>query len=240
MFRAKSERAAVLLSGGLDSTTALAVAVEKYGSGNVIAITSAYGQRHSKEIECAKAIADYYKVKHFIVDLSKIMQYSNNALMGKSNKKVPEGTYESQQRGHEGPVATYVPYRNGLFLSAASAIALSIFDKPEEVITVYYGAHKDDSAHSAYPDTSRKFNRAQAKAIYEGSGKRVHLDSPFIGMNKAGVVNVGLKLKVPYEMTWSCYKGGDRACGICGTCVDRLKSFKKNHTIDPIKYMNDY
>lgn len=233
----RRDRATVLLSGGLDSTTALSMAVNKYGADNVIAISSVYGQRHSKEINHAIKIAEHYKVKHIVVDLGVIMQYSDNALMNRSEKELPTGKYADQPK--KGPISTYVPYRNGLFLSAASAISLSIFKDPKELIHLYYGAHRDDSARSAYPDTSKGFNRAQARAIYTGSGKRIKLESPFIKLTKAEIVAIGLKLKTPYEMTWSCYQGGVRACGICNTCTDRMEAFRQNGIKDPIKYFTD-
>ena len=101
---------------------------------------------------------------------------------------------------------------------------------------VVYGAHKDDAAGSAYPDCSPVFNSMIGGAIYEGTGGAVALSAPFIGANKAYVVRKGLELDVPYEMTWSCYRGGDKPCGKCGTCIDRIKAFKENGKEDPLQY----
>ena len=97
-----------------------------------------------------------------------------------------------------------------------------------------YGAHADDSAGNAYPDCSKAFNDAMNTAVYEGSGKQLSIEAPFVGMNKAGVVKLGLEIGVPYELTWSCYEGNDEPCGKCGTCIDRIAAFEANDVKDPI------
>lgn len=126
------------------------------------------------------------------------------------------------------PVSTYVPFRNGLFLSSAASIALS-----KECSVIYYGAHSDDAAGSAYPDCSDAFNNAINEAIHIGSGNQLRVEAPFVNMTKADIVKIGLDLKVPYELTWSCYEGKDRPCGTCGTCIDRAKAFAQNGVKDP-------
>ena len=127
------------------------------------------------------------------------------------------------------PVATYVPFRNGLFISSAASIALS-----KGCSKILYGAHSDDAAGNAYPDCSQVFNDAMNKAIYEGSGRQLVVEAPFVNMNKAGVVKTGLEIGVPYELTWSCYEGNDKPCGKCGTCIDRQAAFEANGTVDPL------
>ncbi len=223
-------KALVLSSGGVDSTTALAVAVDKYGKDNVIALSVSYGQKHDKEIQAARAVADYYGVEQLFLDLAKIFQYSNCSLLKQSTEEIPEESYAEQleKTGGDAPVSTYVPFRNGLFLSSAASIALS---KGCQVI--YYGAHADDSAGCAYPDCSPVFNEAMNSAIWEGSGHQLHIEAPFVNCNKAEVVKTGLALGVPYELTWSCYEGGDRPCGKCGTCIDRANAFAANGVKDP-------
>lgn len=223
-------KAMVLCSGGVDSTTCLGMAVDKYGLENVTALTISYGQKHTKEIESAKNVAEYYGVEHLYLDLEKIFRYSDCSLLVHSDKEIPQESYAEQIQKTDGkPVSTYVPFRNGLFLSSAASIALS---KGCDVI--YYGAHSDDAAGSAYPDCSDEFNKAMNQAIYIGSGKQLRVEAPFINMTKAQVVEIGLKLKVPYEYTWSCYMGGDKPCGVCGTCIDRKKAFEVNGVIDPL------
>ena len=225
-------KALVLVSGGLDSTTCLALAVKEYGSENVVGLSIFYGQRHDKEIKAADAVCEHYKVEHITLDLSTMFQFSDCTLLQHSDGEIPEEDYASQLEKTDGkPVSTYVPFRNGLFLSSAAAIALS-----KGCSKIYYGAHADDAAGNAYPDCSSDFNNAMNKAIYEGSGKQLEIEAPFIGLNKSGVVKLGLELNVPYELTWSCYEGHDKACGRCGTCIDRIKAFELNGTKDPIEY----
>lgn len=222
-------KALVLTSGGVDSTTCLAMAVEKYGRENVVALSISYGQKHVKEIEASAKVADYYKVEHIYLDLEKIFAYSDCSLLSHSNVDIPHESYAKQLSKTDGePVSTYVPFRNGLFLSSAASIALS---KGCDVI--YYGAHSDDAAGNAYPDCSSAFNDAMGKAIYEGSGQKLKIVAPFVEWTKKDVVREGLRLKVPYELTWSCYEGKDKPCGVCGTCIDRKKAFEENGVEDP-------
>ena len=223
-------KALVLFSGGVDSTTALGMAVNKYGRDNVIALSVSYGQKHDREIRAAVDIAKHYGVEHLFLDLSKIFQYSNCSLLQQSTEAVPEESYAAQiEKTHgEKPVSTYVPFRNGLFLSSAASIALS-----KECEVIYYGAHADDSAGFAYPDCSEAFNNAMNEAIWEGSGHQLRIEAPFVNMPKSEVVRIGLELGVPYELTWSCYEGGEKPCGKCGTCIDRAAAFQANHVEDP-------
>ncbi|MBE5905824.1 MAG: 7-cyano-7-deazaguanine synthase QueC [Lachnospiraceae bacterium] len=222
-------KALVLSSGGVDSTTCVGMAIEEYGKENVVTLSMWYGQKHEKELEAAKAVAEYYGLEHLALDLSKIFTYSDCSLLQHSGQEIPTDSYEKQIKEADGkPVSTYVPFRNGLFLSCAASIALS---KGCDVI--YYGAHSDDAAGSAYPDCSVAFNEAMAKAIYEGSGKQLTIKAPLVTWNKAQVVKEGLRLKVPFELTWSCYEGKEVPCGVCGTCIDRAKAFAANGVEDP-------
>ena len=227
-------KALVLVSGGLDSATCLAMAVKKYGSTNVMALSIFYGQKHQKEIEAAGKIVKYYNVEHKTLDLKELFEGSNCSLLKQSEEAIPHDTYVSQLEKSNGkPVSTYVPFRNGLFLSCAASVALS-----KSCNVIYYGAHSDDAAGNAYPDTSQEFNEAINKAVYIGSGNELKIEAPFIKMTKAEVVKKGLELKVPYELTWSCYEGDKKACGVCGTCMDRIKAFELNNVQDPIEYMH--
>ena len=116
----------------------------------------------------------------------------------------------------------------GLFLYSVASIALS-----KDCNVIFYGAHSDDAAGSAYPDCSDAFNQAMKDAIYLGSGNQVTIEAPFVNWTKADVVKKGLELNVPYELTWSCYEGGEKPCGKCGTCIDRAAAFEKNGVKDP-------
>lgn len=222
-------KALVLFSGGLDSTTCLALAVERYGADEVLALSVSYGQKHTKEIEAAKAVAAYYGVKLKTLDLAAIFADSDCSLLHGSSQEIPKESYAEQLTGTDGkPVSTYVPFRNGLFLSSAASIALS-----NGCEVILYGAHADDAAGNAYPDCSQDFNDAINRAIYLGSGQQLRVEAPFVGKTKADVVAEGLRLHAPYHLTWSCYEGGEKPCGLCGTCRDRAAAFAANGVDDP-------
>ena len=221
----------VLSSGGVDSTTCLAMAVKEVGAENVLALSVYYGQKHDKEIQAAKKVAEYYGVRRMELDLSVIFAGSNCSLLKQSTEDIPLESYAQQiEETHgEKPVSTYVPFRNGLFLSSAASIALS-----HGCSKIMYGAHADDAAGAAYPDCSVDFVNAMNQAIYLGSGNQLTIEAPFVSLTKADVVKKGLELGVPYELTWSCYEGGEKPCGKCGTCIDRQRAFELKGTIDPL------
>jgi len=222
----------VLLSGGLDSTTCLAMALQDTDPAEVLAVNMYYGQKHEREMLSARKIAAFYGVELMELDLSTIFSRSDCSLLKSSNNAIPEGDYASQQKNSPGkPVSTYVPYRNGLMLSAAASIAVSVGAE-----FIFYGAHADDAAGNAYPDCSPEFTRSINDAIYLGTGGKVSVIAPFIHSPKSAIVREGLKLGVPYELTWSCYNGGDQPCGKCGTCIDRIKAFEANGARDPLVY----
>ena len=222
-------KALVLFSGGLDSSTCLAQAIEQYGADQVLALSVSYGQKHTKELEAAKAVASYYGVKLQTLDLAQIFADSDCSLLKGNDAEIPKESYAEQLAETDGkPVSTYVPFRNGLFLSSAASIALS-----HGCEVIFYGAHADDAAGNAYPDCSTAFNDAMNTAIWLGSGKQLRIEAPFVGKTKADVVAEGLRLHVPYELTWSCYEGGDTPCGLCGTCRDRAAAFAANGIADP-------
>ena len=180
----------------------------KYVPENVIALSISYGQKHTKEIEASDKIVKYYNVEHIYLDLAKIFQYSDCSLLSHSDKEIPKESYDEQIKSTNGsPVSTYVPFRNGLFLSSAASIAIS-----KGCSEIYYGAHADDAAGSAYPDCSSDFNNAINEAIYLGSGKQIKVVAPFINATKDQVVKKGLELNVPYKYTWSCYEGSEKPC----------------------------
>ena len=228
-------KALVLCSGGLDSTVCLGLAVQKYGAEEVLALSIYYGQKHKKEMQASEAVAAFYGVKRQTLDLGEIFKDSTCTLLEGAREEIPHEEYARQLEKTGGaPVNTYVPYRNGLFLSSAAAIALS-----HGCSRIYYGAHADDAAGNAYPDTSEAFHKAISDAIYIGSGNAVTLVAPFIDKTKAQVVETGIRLGVPFELTWSCYEGHEKACGVCATCRDRIAAFAQNHMKDPIEYESE-
>lgn len=224
------QKALVLSSGGVDSSTLLALAVKRFGAENVFALSISYGQRHEKEIESAKAVAAHYGVEQRFLDLSAIFADSDCSLLEHSTQDVPEESYAEQiDEAHGSPVSTYVPFRNGLFLSSAASMALSL-----GASVLFYGAHHDDWAGDAYPDCSIEFVNAMNLAITQGTAGQLHMEAPFVSWSKADIVKCGLELDVPYELTWSCYEGGERPCGKCGTCIDRNRAFEANGMRDPL------
>ncbi|WP_028511315.1 7-cyano-7-deazaguanine synthase QueC [Ruminococcus sp. NK3A76] len=223
-------KALVLFSGGLDSSTCLALAIKEHGRENVFALSIYYGQKHDKEIAAARAVVSHYGVEWRILDLQTIFEDSDCTLLKGSSGEIPKESYAEQLTQTDGkPVSTYVPFRNGLFLASAASIALS-----KGCGVIYYGAHSDDAAGNAYPDCSDKFNNAMNEAIFTGSGEQLCIKAPFVGLTKADVVKLGTELGVPFELTWSCYEGGEKPCGVCGTCRDRAAAFEKNGLSDPL------
>lgn len=230
-----SNKALVLNSGGADSSTCVGIAVSKHGNENVSTVSVNYGQKHVKELKCAEQVAEYYNVKHYVLDLSNVLRYSNCSLMADSTEDIPMMSYADQiAKNGEGKVSTYVPFRNGLMLASVAALAQSIY--PDDNVDIYLGAHADDAAGRAYADCSEEFTSAMNTAIVIGTYGKVRVVAPLVNMTKAEVIATGLKLGVPYDRTWSCYCGGDKACGKCGTCLDRLAAFRANGVEDPIEY----
>lgn len=223
-------KALVLSSGGLDSTTCLAMAVAAYGADQVLALAISYGQKHTKELEAAESVAAYYGVRYMSLDLTAIFAGSDCTLLN-GGGEIPKESYAEQLTHTNGkPVSTYVPFRNGLFLSAAASVALS-----NSCSEIWYGVHSDDAAGNAYPDCSDAFHRAMGDAIFIGSGEQLTIKAPFVQKTKADVVAEGLRLNAPYHLTWSCYEGGEHPCGKCGTCRDRAAAFAENHVADPVQ-----
>jgi 7-cyano-7-deazaguanine synthase len=225
----------VLVSGGLDSGVLLGNIVALYGAENVIALNLFYGQKHSIEMACARALCDFYRVKLVTMDISKVFEFDKSCpLLSGSTNDIPDKSYAEQldAMGGSGTVKTYIPFRNGLLLSAATAIALQ-----HGADEVYYGAHADDAAGAAYPDCTDDFIASMADAIWYGSGRKVLLQAPWNKFTKAQIVSEGIELKVPFEYTWSCYNGGNKPCGKCATCIDRAAAFAANGIQDPATHV---
>ena len=223
-------KAVILSSGGLDSTTCLAIAVDKFGKKNVSTVSIFYGQRHARELSCARAVAEFYGVSHYEFDAAEIMKNSSSALLNSSTKTLEHSSYAEQIKDNP-RVETYVPFRNGLMLSMAASFADSLYNGEE--VEIYIGVHQDDTAVNAYPDCSEKFIKAMSDAIEIGTYGKIKIVAPFLGKTKADVVKIGTNLGVPYELTWSCYERGDKPCGRCATCIDRAKAFAANGLTDP-------
>ena len=223
-------KAIVLTSGGLDSATCLALAIDKLGKENVSTVSIFYGQRNVRELTFARKISEFYGVNHYEFDVAEIMKNSNSALLNTSKKELDYSTYGEQVKKNV-RVETYVPFRNGLMLSMAASFADSLHNGSE--VEIYIGIHKDDVAINAYPDCSEDFIKAIGDAVEIGTYGKIKIVAPFINKTKADIVKIGTELDVPYELTWSCYERGDVPCGKCATCLDRAKAFSLNGLKDP-------
>jgi 7-cyano-7-deazaguanine synthase len=225
------KKAVCLVSGGLDSAVTAAIARSK--GYEIYAITFDYGQRHRKEIESAKKLAKEMKFREQRVMRINLEEIGGSALTD-SKISVPTGKgVEEIKKSSEIPV-TYVPARNTVLLSLALAYA-EVLDAD----AIFIGANHVD--YSGYPDCRpeyfRKFQEMADLATKRAvGGRRITIETPIVEMNKAVIIKLGAELKVPFEYTWSCYKGGEKACGKCDSCVLRLNGFKENNLLDPILY----
>lgn len=218
-------KAYVLLSGGLDSSTALFRAALEF-NGSVCAVSVHYGQRHEKEINCAREVARAAGIQdHRFIDLSQIMGKGGLTDQGLN---IPKKSYDEL----DGVSPTYVPFRNGLMLSALASMAQA----DPEAQAVYYGAHAEDAENWAYPDCTPEFIGAMGNAIYIGTYRQVRLHTPYMWSKKSEIVADGMKFNVPYELTWSCYEGGKVHCGECPTCRARHDAFIEAGFQDPTHY----
>lgn len=226
-------KALVLSSGGIDSTTCLAMAVKKLGAKNVSALSIFYGQRHERELQSSIAVAEFYNVARYELDAAAIFKHSNSALLNTSSQSLDKSSYAAQINKNRSPrISTYVPFRNGLMLSMAASFADSIYEN--KYVELYIGVHADDASTGfAYADCRGDFVAAMSAAIRIGTYEKIKLVAPFLCQKKSDVVKAGLELGVPYHLTWSCYEGGDTPCGKCATCIDRAKAFADNGIKDP-------
>lgn len=215
------EKAIVTLSGGLDSATLLYWAAKRY---DITAVTFDYGSKHNEtERRAATELSLRLHLKHTIISLPFVGELFKSALL-KSGGDIPEGHYEDSSMR-----STVVPFRNGIMLSIAAGYAESLNAK-----VVLYAAHAGD--HAVYPDCRPAFLRAMSDAARAGTYINVEIKDPFIGLHKKDIVLLGNELGVPFEITYSCYKGGDAHCGKCGTCVERREAFQLAGIPDPTRY----
>ncbi|MDP1591793.1 MAG: 7-cyano-7-deazaguanine synthase QueC [Prosthecobacter sp.] len=212
----------VLLSGGMDSVTALHWARSEHEV--VGAVSFDYGAKHNhREIPLAAWHCAQSGVKHDIIDLDFVNRLFASDLL-KSGGEIPDGHY-----AHETMKQTVVPFRNGIMLAIACGLAES-----REAEALVIAAHAGD--HTIYPDCREPFMQGMAAAMREGTYARIELLRPFIHLDKAGIAKLGAALGVDYGKTWSCYKGGELHCGKCGTCVERIEAFALAGLDDPTIY----
>lgn len=221
----------VLSSGGADSTTCIAIAIKELGAENVSTVSINYGQRNIKELNCAEKIADYYHLKHYLLDLREVFKYSSCPLLA-GRSEPPQSSYKDQLSPYGVP--TNVPLRNGIFLMCLGSLAMSLY--PEQEVRIYIGNHASDWEGNAYADCSPEFTKAIHEAISVGSYNCIQMVSPLLNLSKGEVIREGLALGIPYHLTWSCYNCGEKACGKCGSCRTRLEAFRSNGVEDPLEY----
>jgi 7-cyano-7-deazaguanine synthase len=217
-------KAVVSLSGGLDSTTVLAAAIGS--EREVIPVFFNYGSKHNTwELRAAKQVCQHYGLDMYQLQFSGIIGKSKSSLMN-DNKEIPEGHYEAKTMED-----TVVPARNIIFASILAGFAWE-----RDASEVWMGVHSGD--HAIYPDCRPEFLYHMNKAIQVGTDCRVSLMTPFMDMTKAEILERGLRMEVPYELTRTCYSSEKIACGKCGADQERLEAFMLNKTEDPIKYVS--
>ena len=219
-------KAVVLLSGGLDSTVTLAVAI-KDGM-EPVALSFRYGQKHTKELDSAMAVCKHYGIQHRIIDID---LSSFRSALTDSSIDIPQ---DRKGKLHEEIPTTYVPARNIIFLSIAAGVCESICASE-----IYIGANAVD--YSGYPDCRPEFFRSFQDMLSAGTkagieGKEIKIRTPILDLSKADIVRKGKELNAPLHLTWSCYKGGKNACGRCDSCKLRLKGFSEAGYRDEISY----
>ena len=217
----------ILLSGGIDSVTALHEAIKQHGAREVQALSFDYGAKHhARELPMAAWQCAQVGVSHRIAPIGFIAVEFRSDLL-QSGGAVPEGHYEETSMR-----STVVPFRNGIMLAMAAGFAESV---GAEGIVI--AAHAGD--HAVYPDCRKEFLDPMGSAIREGTYAKIALLRPFVDMDKAAIVLRGAELKVDFSRTWSCYKGGEFHCGNCGTCVERREAFLLAQVPDPTNYLDN-
>jgi 7-cyano-7-deazaguanine synthase len=221
-------RAVVVLSGGMDSTVCAALAVREHGPEAVAALHIDYGQRtESRERHAFTSICDRLGISRRLIVQNQALSQIGGSALTDENLAVPEAGSEI---GHQVPI-TYVPFRNAHFLSVAVSWA--------EVVGaehIYIGAVQQDS--SGYPDCRPEYYRAFNEVIRTGTKDgNIEIVTPLIELRKAEIIQLGLELAAPFDLTWSCYSREDNACGICESCALRLRAFEAAGAVDPIPYL---
>lgn len=223
-------KAVVLVSGGMDSATAAAQAVED--GYDVLFLHTSYGQRtENKEFECASRLAEHYDAEEFLhIETSHLAAIGGSTLTDLERDVADTDLADTDPADDEIP-ATYVPFRNANLLAMAVSFA-----EAREAGAVYIGAHSED--YAGYPDCRPEFFEAFQGIVDEGTKPETDIEicAPFVGFSKTDVARRGLKLDVPYKSTWSCYRANTPACGTCDSCAYRLHAFQTLGVVDPIEY----
>ena len=210
----------IVLSGGMDSTTLL----HEYEARIALAVTFDYGSNHNKrEIECARINCEQLGIRHIVIPLSFMGQYFKSSLLSGADA-IPEGNYDE-----ENMKSTVVPFRNGIMLSVACGLAESYGLKH-----VMIANHAGD--HAIYPDCREPFIDAMSRAMKEGTYDGITIFAPYTNISKADIARHGRSIGMDYGITYSCYKGGEKHCGKCGTCIERKEALAEAGIDDPTEY----
>lgn len=200
----------LVLSGGMDSTTLLYDRIDQIA----LAVTFDYGSRHNaREIECAKKNCEILGVEHIVIPLEFMGKYFKSSLLI-GGEEIPEGHYADDNMK-----STVVPFRNGIMLSIAAGLAES-----RGLTKVMLANHGGD--HAIYPDCRPSFVDAMSEAIKQGTYEGITIDAPYTNITKSDIARIGKRLGMDYSLTYSCYKGGEKHCGKCGTCVERMEALR--------------
>jgi 7-cyano-7-deazaguanine synthase len=230
--RSVEARAVVLLSGGMDSCVSAAIARERHGGGHIALLHAGYGQlTQQRERQAFNDIADFYEVRRrLIVQLDHFRAIGGSALTDK-RIAVPENELHASGAHGSGIPVTYVPFRNAHFLSVAVSWAEAIGARE-----IYIGAVAEDS--SGYPDCRPEYYRAFQDVIRAGTRPetRIEIVTPVIELKKSEIIRRGIDLGAPLQLTWSCYQSETEACGVCDSCLLRLRAFREAGLPDPIPY----
>ena len=210
----------IILSGGMDSVTLL----NEYKDNIALAVTFDYGSNHAKkEIPMAQLHCERLSIKHIVIPLEFMHQYFKSSLLEGADA-IPEGHYQD-----ENMKSTVVPFRNGIMLSIACGIAES--NGLKKVMIANHGGD-----HAIYPDCRLDFIKAMSEAMAAGTYGGIAIDAPYTTITKTDVARHGKELGINYAETWSCYKGGEKHCGKCGTCVERKEALRDAGITDTTEY----
>lgn len=217
------KEAAILLSGGMDSGVLLAWAREIFERSHALYFD--YGSKHAAQERLrAVGLARHYGAVLTRIDLPFVNELFSSSLLS-SGIEVPEGPYAQDSIS-----STVVPFRNGIMLAIAAGYAENL-----HIPTVLIASHSGD--HPIYPDCRESFTRAMSLAAMEGTFTKVEIQAPFAGLDKKGIADLGRSLGFDFRMTFSCYKGGDKHCGRCATCLERKEALGHDQGLDPTEYL---
>ena len=212
----------MVVSGGMDSTTML----YEYADRIALAVTFNYGSNHNaREIECARYNCDKLGIRLVVVDLPFMGELFESSLLS-GGDAIPDGNYDDENMR-----STVVPFRNGIMLSVAAGLA-----ETHSLRHIMMANHGGD--HAIYPDCRLGFAEAMSRAISEGTYDHITLITPYTHLTKTDIARHGAALGIDYAHTYSCYKGGPKHCGTCGTCTERRQAFAEAGINDPTEYLD--